>query len=90
MKNPNILRQYGGVDIKLKNKNPGISTILYICIVGTEVLAGVHFLQDYLFSGPFIEWFEKIILLNRLRLGMEITRPARSCCGQEYKAWQKS
>lgn len=64
MKNQNTLRQYGGVDIKLKNKNPGISTILYICIAGSAVLAGVHFLLDYLFSGPFIEWFEKNYIIE--------------------------
>ena len=69
MKNQNTLRQYGGVDIKLKNKNPRLSTILYICIAGIAVLAGVHFLLDYLFSGPFIEWFEKNYIIESFTPG---------------------
>lgn len=58
MKNPSILRRFGGVDIKLKDRKKQILKLLLILFITGVVCCLVYFQVDYLMNGSFVDWFE--------------------------------
>lgn len=57
MKNLNISKQYGGADIKLKNKISKLAALSGICILGLLVCFGLYYLVDIVWNGAFVDWF---------------------------------
>ena len=58
MKSPNILRQSGGADIKLKDRTKQILKLLLILFITGGVCYLIFFQVDYIMNGSFVDWFE--------------------------------
>lgn len=57
MKIPNILKLFGGADIKLKAKYIKSIKIAVAFIIGIAVCFGLFFLVDTIWNGTFVDWF---------------------------------
>ena len=58
MKSPNILRQSGGADIKLKDRTKQILKFFLILFITGVVCYLIYYQVDYIMNGSFVEWFE--------------------------------
>lgn len=65
MKNPNISKQSGGADIKLKSKFSKPAIILIVCAAGAALCFGVFYLVDDILNGSFVSWFENNFMLTQ-------------------------
>lgn len=80
MRSPNILRQSGGADIKLKNKVRGTASTILLVLAGMGGCLLIYYFFDNILNGAFVDWFES----NFMYMDYGI----REDSGTEYFTWR--
>ena len=75
MRIPNILRQFGGVDIKLKNRMAQSVKMIIIIFLGCAVCYGLYFIVDNVLNGVFLDWFESTFMTESYTGDIYIREP---------------
>lgn len=80
MRNPNILKLFGGADIKLKNKVRGSASTILLILAGMGGCLLLYYIFDNVFNGAFVDWFESKF--------MYMDYGIREDSGAEYFTWR--
>lgn len=75
MKIPNILKQFGGTVIKLKNKRINWKKVFLAMGLGFLSCIGVFFLLDQVFNGVFLDWFSNNYMYTRTLWTNDVEQP---------------